>query len=263
VVDRAQLAETDLQDADAVRSLVARSEPECAIHLGWYVVPGKFWTARENLDCVGMTLSLAQALAEAGCRRLVGGGSCTEYDWDYGYLSETVTPLRPRTLYGVAKNATRAVLEAFCRRTSISFAWARVFYLYGPGEDPARLVPAVTLALLKGEVAKCTEGSQVRDFLVVEDVASAILAVAESKFEGSVNIGSGEPASIRRIAELIGDSLGKREQLAFGAIKSDPSDPPFLLADVRRLRDEIGWKPSHTLDEALPRTVEWWKNNPV
>ncbi|HUY13369.1 MAG TPA: NAD(P)-dependent oxidoreductase [Terriglobia bacterium] len=260
-ISRDSLARVDLCDARAVRELVLDVRPECAIHLAWYATPGKYWTALENLDFVSMALSLAQSLAQAGCRRLVGVGSCAEYDWDYGFLSESRTPLRPKTLYGVSKNATRVLLEALCGRTAISFAWTRLFYLYGQAEDPNRLVPSVTLALLRGEVARCTDGKQLRDFLHVDDVASAICAVATSDCKGTINIGSGEPVSVRTIVELIGKTLGRGDHIAYGAIQSDPNDPPLLVADVRRLRNEIGWRPSSTLQEALPRTVEWWKEN--
>jgi nucleoside-diphosphate-sugar epimerase len=260
-VSHIRLERTDLRDAKAVHELLQESRPECAIHLAWYATPGKYWTALENLDCVGMTLSLAQSLAQAGCRRIVGVGSCAEYDWDYGFLSESRTPLRPKTLYGVCKNATRMLLEAFCERTSLSFAWTRLFYLYGQAEESSRLVPSVALALLRGEVARCTDGRQLRDFLHLDDVASAICAVAMSGCTGAINIGSGEPVSVRSIVELIGKTLGGDNRIAYGAIPGDPNDPPLLVADVRRLRNEVGWRPSSPLEEALPRAVRWWKEH--
>lgn len=249
----------DLRDAKAVQELLGEIRPECAIHLAWYAGPGKYWTALENLDCVSMSLSLSQSLSQVGCRRLVGVGSCAEYDWDYGFLSESTTPLRPKTLYGVCKNATRMLLEAFCERASISFAWTRLFYLYGQTEDPTRLVPSVTLALLKGEVASCTDGQQLRDFLHVEDVAAAICAVAASDCKGAINIGSGEPVSVRTIVEIIGKTLDLSDHIVYGAIPGNPNDPPLLLADVHRLRNETGWRPTYGLEEGLQHTVQWWR----
>lgn len=258
-IDGLEVRRADLSDSAAVRQIVLEARPDCAIHSAWYAVPGRYWTAPENLDCVAMSLSLAQILASSGCRRLVGIGSCFEYDYDYGYLSESLTPLKPRTLYAASKDATRSVLELFCSGASVSFAWTRVFYVYGPGEQESRLVPSVVLALMRGTAAKCTEGFQVRDYLCVEDVASAIAAVAQSKFEGTVNVGSGEPVTVRAIVQLLGEALGRTDLLAFGAIKTNPVDPPFVLADIRRLRNEIGWRPSSSLEEGLQHTVQWWK----
>ena len=250
-----------MREAGLVEEAVREAAPECAVHLAWYAAPGKYWTALENLDCVTMTLSFAQSLARNGCARFVGVGSCAEYDWTGGVLSESSTPLKPRTLYGISKNATRMLVEALCEHMSISFAWPRLFYLYGPGEDPNRLVPSVTLALLRGEVARCTEGKQLRDFLYVDDVASAICAVTASDCQGAINIGSGEPVSVRTIVELIGKALGRGDQIAFGALSSDSGDPPLLVADVRRLQHDVGWCPSWPLHEAVARSVSWWEEN--
>jgi nucleoside-diphosphate-sugar epimerase len=257
-ISHIHLVRTDLRDAKAVHEILQEVRPECAIHLAWYATPGKYGTALENLDCVSMTVSLARSLAQSGCRRLLGVGSCAEYDWDYGFLSESRTPLRPKALYGVCKNATRMLLEGLCERSSMSFAWTRLFLLYGPREDPSRLVPSVTLALLRGEVARCTEGKQLRDFLHVEDMAAAISAVAASGYQGAINIGSGQAVSVRTIVEFIGRTLGRSDHIAYGAIPSDPNDDPLVVADVRRLRNEIGWRPSFSLEEGLQRTVQWW-----
>ena len=258
-LDSVSLARCELNDGDAVRRLVAATHPDQALHLAWYVEAGKYWQAKENLDCVRMTLSLAQALAESGCSRFVGAGTCAEYDWDYGLLKEDVTPLKPHFLYGACKNATREILQAFCDRSGMGFAWTRVFLLYGPREAPERLIPYVIRSLLKGEVAKCTGGEQTRDFLHVEDVASAMWAVAKSGFSGPVNIGSGQAVKVQDLVAIVARLLGREDQIAFGALPTDPHEPPLLLADIERLSSLVGWRPSLTLEEGLARTCEWWK----
>lgn len=255
----ATLVRCDLHDGDAVRKLAAATQPETALHLAWYAETGKYWQARENLDCVRMTLSLAQALADAGCTRFVGTGSCAEYDWDYGILTEDVTPLRPRSLYGICKNATREILQAFCAKAGMGFAWARVFLLYGPMESKERLIPYVILSLLKGETAKCTQGEQMRDFLYVEDVASAMWAVAKSDFSGPVNVGSGQAIKVRTVVETIARLLQREGQLALGALPTDPQEPPLLQADDHRLQSVVGWKPAFTFEEGLLKTCDWWR----
>jgi nucleoside-diphosphate-sugar epimerase len=259
-LDSVSLVHCDLSDGEAVRRLVSETRPEKAIHLAWYVEPGKYWQAGENLDCVRMSLSLARALSKAGCSRFVGAGTCAEYDWDYGFLSENVTPLKPRSLYGICKNATREILQAFCAQAGMGFAWTRFFYLYGPTEAKERLIPYVVLTLLKGEVAKCTSGEQIRDFLHVEDAASAVWAVAKSNLSGAVNIGSGQPIKVRTIVETIAQHLQREENVVLGALPTDPQEPLLLLADVRRLVSGVGWKPSLTLKEGVAKTCEWWRS---
>lgn len=261
VLNRLSVVAVDLREARAVRELISAARPDCAIHLAWYAVPGQYWTAPENLDCASMSLSLAKALAESGCKRLVAAGTCAEYDWDYGFLSEDITPLKPRTLYGICKNATRQVLQAYCGGVAMDFAWTRFFYLFGPGEPKERLVPSVVLALLNGQTAKCTHGEQIRDFLCVEEVASAVWAVAQSDFSGPVNIGSGQPVKIRTLVEALGRILNKSGDIIFGALPTDPEEPPLLVADVRKLKAHTGWAPTWSLEDGLRQAVSWWQSN--
>ena len=101
----------DLLDAGAADDLVALVRPELLLHLAWYAEHGHFWTSVENVRWVEATLRLLRAFARHGGRRATVAGTCAEYDWEEqgGLLSERQTPLRPATLYGVSKNATREV----------------------------------------------------------------------------------------------------------------------------------------------------------
>ena len=143
----------------------------------------------------------------------------------------------------------------------MEFAWTHFFYLYGPGEQKDRLVPSVTLTLLDGRTAKCTHGEQIRDFLHVEDAASAVCAVAKSALTGPVNIGSGQPIKIKTIVETISHTLRCPDNVEFGALSTDPTEPPLLLANVQRLKENTHWKPHFTLSAGIEDTVSWWQKN--
>ena len=253
---KVDLRACDLSDAAVVRTLLEATQPELAIHLAWYAVPGKYWTAVENFDCVTQSITLARMLRETGCRRLVGVGSCAEYDWSFEDHKETETPCRPRTLYGAAKHALFLMLDRFSTGSPMSFAWARYNFMYGPGEAPGRLVPGLIGKLLAKEDAPLTAGTQVRDFLHVDDVAAATFALARSTVTGAVNIGSGAPVAVKEIALEIGRQLGGVERLRFGAMPLPPSEPAKLAPDVTRLREEVGWRPALTLEEGLRKTVQ-------
>jgi len=252
--------ELDLMNSAAVRSALRGIRPEMTIHLAWCTQPGKYWSAPENLEHVQASLQLARELADVDCRRLVVAGSCAEYDWDHGFLSEDYTPLRPRTLYGACKNGLREILQACCGGNSAQLAWLRFFHLYGPGEKQERLVPSVILSLLWGETAHCTSGEHVRDFLHVEDAAAAVVAVSVSDFAGAINIGSGEPVKLKTIVEIIAGIVDARERVAFAALPNTPTEPPLLVADVRKLTQRVGWHAARDLTQGLRETVNWWKS---
>jgi nucleoside-diphosphate-sugar epimerase len=251
----------DLLDAGATDELVRRVRPELLLHLAWFSDHGRFWTSPENVRWVEATLRLLRTFAEHGGRRAALAGTCAEYDWsaEDAICSERVTPLRPATLYGVSKNATREVAEAFSGEAGFELAWGRVFFLYGPGEADTRLVPAVARALLEGMPASVSDGSQVRDFLHVDDVGRAFVALLGSNVAGAVNIGSGSGVEVREVINLIGSATGRPDLIQFGAVATRPGEPATLVADVSRLRDEVGFTPRIALTEGIRETVAWWQ----
>ncbi len=250
----------DLLEASTAAALVATVQPERLLHLAWYAEPGRFWDSPENLRWVEATLRLLRAFADAGGQRAVLAGTCAEYDWSMeGVCSEQDTPLRPATLYGVSKDATRRVAMAFADSAGFELAYGRIFFLYGPREPPGRLFPLVTRALLAGEHAKVTEGTQVRDFMHVDDVARAFVAVLDSEIQGAVNIASGTGVELRELVQLIGAAAQRPELIDFGAIPQRPGEPAALIADVRRLRG-VGFRPRRGLADGVSESVDWWRS---
>ena len=250
----------DLLDARTHDALLAAAAPSDLLHLAWYAEHGRFWTSTENLRWSAATIGLVQAFAERGGRRVVGAGSCAEYRWgDRGPCVEGVTPLEPATLYGAAKHATHTLLHAAAGELGIELAWGRVFFLYGPGEAPGRLVASIARALLAGERAPTGDGTQLRDFMHVADVAGAFAALLDSGVGGAVNIGSGEARPLRTLIEAVGAAAGRPELLDVGALAPRPGDPDELVADVARLRGEVGFVPATGLDEGIAGTVAWWR----
>jgi nucleoside-diphosphate-sugar epimerase len=130
-----------------------------------------------------------------------------------------------------------------------------MFFLYGPGEDPRRLVPSVARALHAGERAKVTDGTQVRDFLHVTDAARAFVALLMSDVAGAVNIGSGTGVSLRHIVETLERLAGRRNAVAFGAIPTRPDEPPSIVADITKLKT-TGWRQHVSLDDGLAQAIE-------
>jgi nucleoside-diphosphate-sugar epimerase len=237
--------------AEALRVI----QPEICIHAAWYAVPGKYLSAAENVDVLRDSLHLAQIMAQIGCRRFVGIGTCFEYDTTYGYLGER-SALLPRTMYAASKTA---LFQVLAHMEGLNVAWARLFYQYGPYEDRQRLVPAVITRLLDSEIVETTTGEQIRDYLHVQDVADAVWDVAVSDRVGPVNIGSGNPIRVRQIVETIAQIMGRPDLLRVGALPQRAGDPPFICADNTCLRTETGWTPRYTLEDGLQHTIDWWR----
>lgn len=198
------------------------------IHVAWYAEPGKYLQSAKNLDCLMGTLQMAKGAAQAGVKRLVGVGTCFEYDLTGGVLS-IETPLRPLTPYAGAKAAAFLALSQCLPIQGVEFAWCRLFYLHGEGEDSRRLVPYLRFKLAAGEPAELTNGKQIRDFLDVREAGRMIAETALGHEQGPVNICSGTPITVRQLAEQIADEYGCRDLLKFGARPDNLIDPPCVV----------------------------------
>ena len=198
------------------------------IHVAWYAEPGKYLQSPKNLDCLIGTLQMAKGAAQAGVRRIVGLGTCVEYELSGGKLSID-TPLNPLTPYAEAKATTFTTLAKWLPRQDIEFAWCRLFYLYGEGEDARRLVPYLRSQFEAGQFAELSSGNQVRDFLDVKEAGELIAQVALAKRQGPVNICSGIGISVKHLAEQIADEYGRRDLLKFGTRLDNPTEIPCIV----------------------------------
>jgi nucleoside-diphosphate-sugar epimerase len=255
----------DLLDTAAIATLMRKVRPTHLLHFAWYAVPRDYRESLENLRWCESGIHLLREFAEQGGSRAVLAGTSFEYDLRYGFLSEDLTPSLPSTFYGTCKDSFRRVALEFSDRSGLSTAWGRIFYLYGPHEPRERLVPSVILSLLRGDKARCSHGRQVRDFLYVEDVGEAFVALLDSSARGVINIGSGEPITIRSIVGEIARQLQVPGQLTsqveFGAIEPAQGDPAIVSADMRKMREEVGWVPRWSLTDGIAETIKWWKNH--
>jgi nucleoside-diphosphate-sugar epimerase len=247
----------DLHDHARVAALLRTVRPEACLHAAWTTTPGVYLSSEDNLTMLSSSLALCRGLAALGCRRFVGLGTCFEYDTNVGYLRED-SPCAPRTLYGASKHALQTALLAWAPHTSMTVAWARLFFLYGPAEAPTRLVPQVIRSILDNRTAETSAGEQIIDLLHVDDVAAALTLLLERSETGVFNVASGDPVSVRTVVGRIASLLGRPELLHAGALPTRATDPTFVCASIERLRS-LGFQPNFSLDEGLLDAIAYWR----
>lgn len=251
----------DLLAPEQSTALLRALRPEHLLHLAWYAVPGKWLTSIENVRWVEASLRLIREFAAAGGDRVVVAGSCAEYDLFHGLCSEEATPLQPRGLYGSCKHALHSIIEASSAELGVRVAWARIFSVYGPAENPHRLVASVIRSLLDERPAVCAYGGHQRDYLHSHDVGSALAHILGADIDGAVNIGSGTPVALNRLVAAVGEQMGRSHLVEVDDRAIAPTEPPIVVADIRRLREVAGWKPALDLATGIRQTVEWWRAN--
>ncbi len=206
------------------------------IHAAWYTNHADYLTHDINREWITASLRLADAFSEAGGVRFVGIGTCLEYDVANadGPCSEQETLLRPETLYAQCK---LELCEALQQRTG-SNAWARIFFVYGPGDRRGRLVPHMTECFSRGEKAGPTFGALRRDYIHVDDLAGQLVRILLSDVCGAINTGTGLAPSLSEIFDAGAQAFGKPE-LSLANIETG-DQPRLIQADLTRFRQQIG-----------------------
>lgn len=259
--DRIKWISADLLCKEACNKALAEAKADTLIHMAWYAEHGKFWDAPENIDWCHATISLLQAFARNGGKRVVFAGTCAEYDWQYGYCTEGVTPTEPATIYGQCKCATRRLTKALAEQAGIEWVWGRIFFPFGYGEPENRLLPSVVRALLENKPVLCSHGRQYRDFIPVEEVASAFIHLAcKTTVCGEFNVSTGVPTRLSDLVEFCAAYLDASTAPQFGAIKTPENDPPLLVGDNRKLIN-TGWSLQSNWQAALLRMIDQYKKS--
>jgi len=257
ITDRLTVIDGELGAAGTWREALADWRPDACIHTAWYAEPGKYLDSDLNLAGLRFSLELLELLARAGCKHLVMTGTCFEYDMGVQPLRED-SPTSPFTLYAACKLAFKLVAEQRAAQLEMGFAWARLFYLYGPREDERRLVPAAIKALREGDKFPTTSGRQIRDYLHIADVASGLCALSAARAVGTFNVCSSAPATIAELVETIGRLLDRRDLIRLGAYPDRQWDPPEVVGDNSKLRAATGWAPRYGIKDGLAQTIEAW-----
>jgi len=239
--------------------------PTHLLHFAWIATPGLYWSSPENIRWAKSSESLLHSFHARGGRRVVMAGSCAEYDWSRAAeCDELQSPLaddRAASVspYAACKIALQRTLAEFGRREQLSTAWGRIFFQFGPHEHPDRLVPSVIRHLLMNQEALCTHGRQIRSFLHVADVGAAFAQLLESDVQGPVNIGSDERIALADLIDRIALEIGRPDLVRLGARSAPADEPPLLVPDLRRLREEVHWRPQFSLNEGLRDAIGWWR----
>jgi len=248
----------NLDDGPAVAHALADAKPEVILHAAWYANPRDYLSSAHGLSSLRATTDLMRAALEAGCQRFVGVGTCLEYAPSGRPLSEH-DPSEPRSLYASCKLSAWLLCRALAAQIGASLAWARLFYLYGPNENPGRLLSALVTALRAGEPFPMTAGQQMRDYLHIDDAGRALALLCRNPAKGVVNVASGQPTRLQDFATTVASQLGASPLLRFGALPMRADEDMFVVADVTRLRG-LGFSPRYaTLADGLGHALKNWR----
>ena len=220
------------------RAAVASLAPRM-IHCAWEVEHAVFWTSPENAVWQAATIDLARRFQAGGGQRLLALGTCAEHDVTVPGVWDESCPVAPASPYGQAKAGLHRALMDICGDGLI---WARLFHLYGPGEDTRRLIPYLIDRLSSGQTAEVRGAGLVRDYASTAHVARCLVALLQSGAAGAFNIGSGSPRSLGDLAQVIARALGRADRLVLGDAPA-AHEPAVMAPDPARLWAATGLAP--------------------
>lgn len=232
---RAEFIAADIHEPSTLEQL-RPAEFDAVLHLAWPGLPN--YKALVHLEeTLPAECAFLKGLVTSGTGQVLVSGTCFEYGLRNGCLDETVPP-EPVTPYGIAKNTLRCYLEALQSIHPFRLQWARLFYMFGPGQNPKSLLSQLDAAIDRGDaVFAMSGGEQLRDYLAVERVAAHLVALLEYPgFEGIVNVCSGTPVSVRRLVEERIAERGVSMKLKLGHYPYPDYEPMSFWGDAGKLR---------------------------
>ncbi|MBS7351128.1 MAG: NAD(P)-dependent oxidoreductase [Comamonas sp.] len=242
--------QADLLNQEDRIMLIQNIKPTHFIHLAWYVEHGKYSQSLENIRWLESTCHLAEIFCTNGGKQIIISGSCMEYDWNYGLLSEDLTPTNSKTVYGVAKNATRRIVGQICSQHGVSMAWGRIFFLYGKYENRERLIPSLIEVFQNKRKPFGINGAAFRDFLHVSDVAEGFVKLLTTQANGVYNLCSGEPSRLADVVTTLASLLDADPDPVLALATERPGEPPLLVGENLKLK-ALGWRPTLNLAQGL------------
>lgn len=229
---------------DEYASIKEEIHGDVFIHLAW---EKPFGNERDNVDLqlknVNYTLDAVRLAKKCGCSVFIGAGSQAEYGVQAVDLTPEL-PVQPESGYGIAKYTAGKLSKMLCQQLGIRFNWLRILSVYGQKDNSYTLISYVINELKNCKSPELTRCEQDWDYLNCKDAARAFLAVAENGNDGKFYpLGSGKGRKLSEYLEDIRRVVNPSVSLGFGKKEYYPHQPMHLVADIRELTNDTGWKP--------------------
>jgi nucleoside-diphosphate-sugar epimerase len=218
------------------------------IHTSWLTTPDIFWNSDVNIDWRNASISLFERFVEFGGKRIVGIGSCAEYDWSIGLPLAEDSPVNDTSMYAKSK----LEVLAWLRQQKVEYLWLRIFFMFGGSEPYGRLIPSTIDSLLAGDNFEVQNSKTVRDFVSVADVARVIHELNDIPAVGVINVGQGVGTDISKVVSIIEQILNKSGFVTFSTSERGGNE---VISDSKKLNALLPSFRWSELDEAIRENV--------
>jgi dolichol-phosphate mannosyltransferase len=263
--DSVEVVPVELLDGDAVDAAVRSARPDWVFHLAAH---GAYSWQRDP-EVIMQTNLVATVRLLAACQRhgfsaFVHAGSSSEYGFQDHAPREDELP-EPNSDYAVMKAAATMHCRFVAQRDDVHVVTLRLYSVYGPWEEPGRLMPTLVARGLEGRLPPLVSPDTPRDFVSVRDTERAFLLAAqrEDVERGAVfNIGSARQTTLREVVEVARTKLGIAEEPKWGTEPQRSWDATVWVGDAREAEQQLGWTAEDDLATGFAGLAEWLRDHP-
>ncbi|MBS2000502.1 MAG: SDR family NAD(P)-dependent oxidoreductase [Candidatus Obscuribacterales bacterium] len=260
-----RIHEIDLQDAEPLQSAVAKIKPDWIFHLAANGAYSWQTDVREiiNTNLIG-TVNLVQSCLAAGFESFVNTGSSSEYGFkDHAPVENEY--IEPNSYYAVAKSSATMFCQFMARSQKVQIPTLRLYSIYGPYEEPNRLMPTIIINGLAGKLPPLVDPNIARDYVSAHDCVEAYLLAASSKIAdlGAVyNVGSQKQTSLAEVVEVARNVLNITEAPNWGSMPNRKWDTSVWVSNSEKIKADLGWQARDSFEQGFSNMVSWFNENP-
>lgn len=241
---------------ETTKKFIADFNPEVLIHLAWEKIPDfSFETSFENLQ--NHILFFRNIFTVNSLKKIIVTGSCWEYNKKIGGCKESDICISSN-YFNWSKNSLRDFLQFECSQKNIIFAWARVFYIFGPKQRMGSLIPSIINSLKNNNIPDIRKPFNANDFIYVDDVAEGFRQLVDNDFvSGVYNFGSGKSTSIIDILRMVEQQLLNSEKITESVLDNSEGSLKEVdfWADMHKTSSMLKWGPSVTLEDGIQKMI--------
>jgi nucleoside-diphosphate-sugar epimerase len=264
IKDQLMIHRADITDYRSLKIAISEAQPDYIIHLAAYGAY-HYQTELEKIISVNVLglQNLLKASEQIPYKCFINTGSSSEYGIKNKPMKETDF-CDPVSFYAATKLAATNIGKVYAKQNNKPIVTFRLFSVYGPYEEPGRLIPTIMKALLKKEVINLSSGTQRRDFISVEDVCRAYETALhlKSNISGEIfNIGTGSEYSNDEIVHRLFTVTKDTTRIKKGTYTKRSWDTTHWQADISYSTKRLRWRPRLTIDKGLQNSYSWFANN--
>lgn len=247
----------DLIDkTEVLKAIVDLEKPDVLVLLAWDVTPGVYWESPRNKLWADACIRLSKIFLEAGGKLVLFAGTSASYKKNQMVYCEDFSVQDPFSLYGKEKLRASKTIQELSERYSARYIEARIFSIYGKYERENRLVTNVIKDIMEGRIVENSKWNLYRDYIYSEDAARAIKFLIENDdANGTYNISSGNPTSIRYIVSYISKVLQAEGRVRF--LEPDTEDDELFMVGINEKIRSLGFRCQYDIEQGLKQSIAY------